>query len=157
LCEKLVGIGPFGLAHNGILLRTRNERISEAAAEPDEYIVIGCAVCDAEERVHIYGKVFAHLVDQTCINGTDPWMIVTAANGVIEFDVAAQVTKNGARKADRIAPLHALAAAVRLIKNVDPCHSEQGNATRQDTARRYLERRLPHAIAEMIHVGRHLQ
>src|SRR5215468_9175708 len=43
----------------------------EAVAESAKYIVIGSAICQPEERIHINGKIRSDLIDQTSVECTD--------------------------------------------------------------------------------------
>ena len=69
----------------------RPETTIEAPAETYKDIVIRSAVIEAEERIHIDGKIRSDLIDQTCIERSNPGLVLACADRVIKFDVAVQI------------------------------------------------------------------
>jgi hypothetical protein len=78
---------------------------SEPIAEAAKYIVIGSAICQPEERIHINGKIWSDLIDQTSVQCADPW---AGPDRVVKFKIATQISDNRARESDWILPLHRL-------------------------------------------------
>ena len=77
-------------------------------------------------------------------------MIPASADGVVKLDVAAQISDDGTRESDGVAPLHAHIAAVRFIQDVDPGLSKQGEAGRQRVIQRQTNTGFPNMVAKMI-------
>ena len=91
--------------------------VLEAVTETAKYIVIRSAVGQAEERIHINGKIRSDLINQTSVECSDPG---ARPDRVVEFNIATQIPDDCAGEPDRILPLHTHVAAARLIENVDP-------------------------------------
>jgi len=63
-------------------------------AETDEQVVIGGAVSEAKERIHVDREIGCDLINQTGVECADPLLVVASAHGSVKFDVAAQVSNN---------------------------------------------------------------
>src|SRR5579864_2662433 len=115
--------------------------------EPDEHIVVRRAVVETEKRVDIDRRIWSHLIDQAGVQRPDPRLVRAGAHRIIKLQVATEVAGNGARKADRILPLHPHIAAVWLVQNVDPRLREQSQAPWQGVINRQTKTWLPNLIS----------
>src|SRR5262249_39571879 len=110
----------------------RNQEL-KAIAESAKYIVIGSAICQPEERIHINGKIRSDLINQTGIECAHPW---SRTDRIVEFNIATQIPDDRAGKPDRILPLHLHVTAAGFIKDVDPSLCKQGETPRQRVTHR---------------------
>src|SRR5262249_55027213 len=95
---------------------------SKPVAETAEHVVIGSAVCQSEEGVHINGRIRSDLVYQTCVECADPG---SRSKRVIQVNIDTKITDKRARKADWLIPLHTHPATARFVQNVEPRLGEQ--------------------------------
>ena len=158
LREQFIGIGALVHGNQGMIAPFAAALLAlKATGKAGEDGQVVRRARQAEKGVHVDREIRRDLVDQSEVGRADPRQISLRVHGGVEFGVAGEVSHDGARHADGIAPHDIAAAATVHLWQIDPRLAEEDEARREVVVEGQADSEIKELVPELRGIGRHFE